>query len=297
MVKCLLMAATFVGALASPLFAQDTVHTGRLQPDTAAEGPTDPQGVRESPAPIKVATVEFVSDAPLPAKAEERLRRYMTRRVIYDTPDWLEELEGRTKDAWQEYGYFFPEIQTSVRKLGQYPFEHNFALTFHVDAGGQYRLGDIRITGAKLFSEEILRSCFDVHEGDIFDTHTVRAGIDSLRSGYDHQGYINIVVVPSTQIDETRKRISVLLHVEEGQQFRIGQVIVLGLSEDAADKLTQASGLKRGAVFSSKLIEAFFRKNRSVLPIGVDEEADVERRINDATATVDLTLHLGRDQD
>src|SRR5258708_27129524 len=128
-------------------------------------------------------------------------------------PRWVEEVEERVKDAWQHYGDFLPIVQTSVRKLGQNALEQRFALTFHVTSGRQYKLDDVRISGAKLFSPEVVRSFFDLQAGDIFDTQVIRAGIESLRSGYNSHGYINFVAVPSTRIDENHRRIFLLLDI------------------------------------------------------------------------------------
>src|SRR5262249_37946439 len=129
MAKSLLIPTVSLGAvLLCPVFAQNAerVGPGRLH-ITAEQAASDQQEVRHSSPTVRVTKVEFVSDAPLPAKAEARLTRYITSRAIYDDAGWVDELEQRVKDAWQQYGYFQPDVQTSVRKLGQYTVEHNFA--------------------------------------------------------------------------------------------------------------------------------------------------------------------------
>ena len=200
------------------------------------------------------------------------------------------------KDAWQQYGYFQPEIQTSVRKVSQYTVEHNFALTFHITAGRQYRLGNLRIKGGRIFPPEVLRDCFELQEGDIFDTHSIRAGMECLRSGYDSNGYINFAVAPSTQIDEGHLRISLVLDIEEGHQFRIGKVSVLGRDHDSIEKLLQESGIRSGVVFSSRSIRDFFRRNRTSLPEDMQPDENIERAMDELNHTVDLVFRFPGDQ-
>jgi outer membrane protein assembly factor BamA len=248
--------------------------------------------VRDAPWKIRVATVEFKSDALIPAPAEARLTRYIIRRAIYDSPDWVEDLEARVKDAWQHQGYFFPDIKTSVRALGQNQVEHNFALTFHVTAGRKYKLGEIKISGAKVFPSNVLLDCFDLKAGDIFDVHRVRNGLDCVRSGYDAFGYMNLEAVPDTRIDDSHGQISFLLKIHEGPQFRVGKITILGGRKDSIEKLIQESGFRTGAIFSSRLIEDFIQKNRNMFPGGVDQEADVERQVDESTNTVDLLFNL-----
>jgi outer membrane protein assembly factor BamA len=174
-----------------------------------------------------------------------------------------------------------------VRKPNGNELERNFALTFHITAGPQYRLAEIRISGSKVFSPDVLRSYFSLEEGDIFDTHSLRFGMQALRETYGLEGYINFVAVPSFQIDDSHNRISLHLEIEEGRQFRIGQISILGLKKDIAEKLIQDSELKSGNIFSTKWIEDFMQKNRSLFS-GANAADDVERKINDETNTVDL---------
>ena len=269
-----------VWLLTSPLFAQDSAEQANPR---QAEGP---------PAKIRVETVEFKSDVPLPASAEANLTRYITRRAIYDEPDWLEDLESRVKDAWQHYGYFFPDIQTTVRAMGQNAVEHNFALTFHVTAGQRYKLDKIRISGAKLFANDMLLECFDLHEGDVFDVYRIRNGLDCLRSGYDANGFLNFVTVPETRIDDAHGRINLLVEVEEGEQFRIGKITVQGAKKNLIQSLMQDSGLKSGTIYSSRLVEDFIQKNRFAIPDDMRVDDDIERKIDESSHTVDLIFHL-----
>jgi hypothetical protein len=296
MARSFLIVTVFFWALVSPIFPQNAEPAGPDRSRVSADQSGNEQDLAGSPPTVRVATVEFASDMPLPAKAEARLTRYITRRAIYDSSDWIEELEQRVKDAWQQYGYFQPEIQTSVRKLGQYTVEHNFALTFHVTAGRQYRLGNLRIKGGRIFPPEVLRDCIELQEGDIFDTHRIRAGMECLRSVYDANGYINFAVVPSTQIDDTHKRVSLFLDIEDGPQFRIGKIEVLGRNRASFEKLLQESGLKNGVIYSSQLVEDFFLRNRASLSEDVRDGADCERRIDESNYTVHLIFRFPGDE-
>lgn|SRR5262249_45794348 len=295
-IAILAMASICAGVLSSVLAQTPAARDHDRRRTASEESNLDSQAASHStPTPtIRVATVEFESDAPLPEPAEERLRRYITRRAIYDTADWVEELEQRVVDAWEQYGYFKATTRTSVRQLGQNPAERKFALIFHITAGRQYRLGEIRFFGAKLVNPDILRRCFPLREGDIFDTHRLGSGLESLRKTYGRQGYIEFIAVPLFQFEEGTGRISVILEVDEGKQYHLGQVSILGLNKDVADKLFQDSGLRSGVVLSTELVEDFMRKNRSVFPSGAAE--DIERKINNESNTVDLIFHVPSDE-
>jgi outer membrane protein assembly factor BamA len=276
-----ILTAMLVCTIGSAVLAQ----TG----DSAAQNRNE---VKPWPTTIKVVTVELQSDVTLPPQAGDQLRRYITGRNIDDSPDWVDELEESARDVFQHYGYFRASVRTGVRRLRGSELERNFALTFQVTAGRQYRLDDIHISGGKVFSPDVLRTWFSLSEGEIFDTHSLRAGMQALRDAYGLEGYINFVAVPSFQIDEGHSRISLRLEIEEGPQYRVGQVTILGPNEDVAEKLAQNSGLKTGVVYSTKLVADFIRDNPSIFPRYFLAEDDVERRINEDRNTVDLIFNV-----
>ncbi len=54
------------------------------------------------------------------------------------------------------------------------------------------------------------------------------------------------------------------LDIEEGEQFTVGSVEVMGLNPDNADTLVIK--LKPGDIFGQNLIEEFYKDNQSVIP-------------------------------
>jgi Surface antigen variable number repeat len=128
-----------------------------------------------------------------------------------------------------------------------------------------------------------LRRQVPLRDGDIFDLSKIRVGIDTLIKLYGARGYINFVGTPDINIDDANKSISVLMHLDEGSQFRVGSVRILGLGQ-----VSTAQGLKLelkpGMVFNRDMIKEFYEQNKSVLP------ADASPRKN-TTITQDARTH------
>jgi outer membrane protein insertion porin family len=120
----------------------------------------------------------------------------------------------------QDSGYFKAVVKGSSEQLHDKQGTHQFVVKFDIDAGPQYRIGQIAFSGNHVFSAEELRSMFKLASGDIFSRAKVWQGLERMRSAYVERGYLNFTPVPNTDIDESRHVISVVIDCDEGKQVR-----------------------------------------------------------------------------
>jgi outer membrane protein assembly factor BamA len=236
---------------------------------------------------IKIESIEFKADAGLEEIDPKRMERSLTRRHWDD--DWVEELEARVVDAWQQHGYYLATADISTRLLGKKPEERRYAVIATVHAGKQYRLGEISFEHPRQFTAEELRSAFSIETGDIFNTELIRSGLGSLREEYESRGFIKFTAVPDTRIDEAHGRIDLAIDITEGAQFRISEIQVFGLNPELVEKLQHAS-FKPGDIYRPSAVEDFFRDNEKALPQGALAADDVARTIDEQKNTVSLVF-------
>ena len=120
----------------------------------------------------------------------------------------------------QDNGYFKAAVKPSVEQLPDKRGTHQFVVTFDIDAGPQYRIGQIGFRNNRVFSAEELRSMFELASGDIFSPAKVRQGLDHMHSAYVERRYLNFTSVPDANIDDERHVISVVIDCDEGKQVR-----------------------------------------------------------------------------
>jgi outer membrane protein assembly factor BamA len=193
--------------------------------------------------------------------------------------------------VWQQQGYFLAAVaKPTADELHDAPLERTVAITVDIHAGQAYRLNGIEIRNATQFAATELRPLFPIQQGDIFDTHKIQQGIENLRKAYGARGFINFVAVPATQIDETHALITLLVEVEEGKQFRIGKVEVLGLDPVLSEKLLRESGLEPGKIFDASLLDKFFERNKLILPSDAKPKENARRVLDESHGTVDITM-------
>lgn len=261
---------------------------------------------------MKVARLTFVGDPVLSPAVQDEIGKSLRERDYDDDKEGQDELLARVRDAWQQHGYFNVKAgQSDSQALAEDSESRTVAITMNVEAGKQYRLdeihfGNIQADGSrrlplspgapeeqKPVTDEQLRSFFPIQQGDVFDTHKIQEGLEDLRRAYGARGFINVVTVPSTKIDEASGRIALLVEIDEGNQFRIGKVELTGMDSEVLRKLLQDAGLVPGRVLNASSFALFARQSQWILNDFKAEE-DVERRIHEDSNTVDLVFHIRR---
>jgi len=140
-----------------------------------------------------------------------------------------DELKERIRDGFQWFGYFKTETTDfELRELSGIGHDKRVQVTARVDLGRQYHLAHVAFTGGKVFPASELRDAIPMKDAAVFDIRLVRDGLKNLRKKYGSLGYINFTPVPNTEIDDEQKLITITFDLDEGDQFRVGRLILEG---------------------------------------------------------------------
>lgn len=124
------------------------------------------------------------------------------------------------------------------------------ALNIQIEEGKPARISGINFVGNKVFSDEELRSIFQLRpthftsfykNDDKYSREKLQGDLERLRSWYMDRGYVNFVV-NSTQVTLTadKKDVFIDLNISEGEQFSFGEIRIAGeltVSEDILKRL------------------------------------------------------------
>ncbi len=167
-----------------------------------------------------------------------------------------DEVLERVRAAWQNDGYFKVVVSGDATTLTSSPISQRIALSVRVDEGPQYRLGGITFKNNKAVTDNnVLRRQFPIKDGDTFARSKIAEGLENLQKAYGRLGYINITSIPNTKIDEEKKLIFLDVDLDEGKQFFLGGINIVGLDEHASRALLNDFLLKPGDVFNQRLFE------------------------------------------
>lgn len=268
----------FLSVLVTPLPAQRNLCNPRVS------SPSFRQGVADPVSEIRVLDVRFEGATKLDLSTQNQIASKIMDVVEDDRKGWLEAIQDLVQDAWQHYGFFKVAVVGESRELTTGPEAKGVALTFKITEGKQYRLGRIQFKNARQFNSDQLRRLFPIKEDEIFDTSKLGTGLEAMREAYAEDGFINMTAVPETDVDEQGGTVSLDVDVDEGKQFHISGVEVLGAEEKRVHDLLRQFRLSAGEIFDSRRVEEFARA------VNLKAEDDIRRVIDEKNAEVCLVI-------
>jgi outer membrane protein insertion porin family len=217
----------------------------------------------------------------------------------------LEEDAERVRDALQHHGYFKAVVDDPKTKLRD--VHHTFHLplvqkadgkvmdiTVPIEEGDKYKLKAINFKNNKaILNTVLLRGLFPIKDGETFDNHLVGKGIDNLRKAYGELGYIDFSSVPTTEIDEDKKMITLNIEVEEGKAYYVRRIEFQGNTTTRDRVIRRELLVQEGQVFNSRLWDiSILRLNQLNYFDALKPEDDTERKLDPQNGTVDLTVKV-----
>ncbi|HMF91276.1 MAG TPA: outer membrane protein assembly factor BamA [Candidatus Angelobacter sp.] len=217
----------------------------------------------------------------------------------------LEEDAERVRDALQHYGYFKAIVDDPKTQLRTIEGGFHFPLiqkrpakvmdiTIPLTEGDKYKLKSILFKNNKAITNTAkLRSVFPIKDGDTFDTHLVQKGLENLRKAYGSLGYINYSSIPSTEINDDKKQITLTIDADEGKAFTVRRIEFQGNTTTRDRVIRRELLVQEGQTFNAQLWDlSILRLNQLNYFEALKPEEDTERKIDDQNASVDLTVKV-----
>jgi hypothetical protein len=82
--------------------------------------------------------------------------------------------------------------------------------------------------------------------------------------------------------------------MDEGKQFFISSINVVGLDGQASENVLKDSLLRPGDIYNQSLADRFLREHASLLPPGATAESRIHRGLNEPAGTVAIAFDFGR---
>jgi outer membrane protein insertion porin family len=164
----------------------------------------------------------------------------------------IDRAEQEIKRQYLSRSLYGAEVVTTVT-----PIERNRVnVTFTMTEGDAARISDIRIVGAKAFSESTLRSLFDLTSGgwmtwytksDRYSRAKLNADLETLRAYYVNRGYLEFAV-ESTQvtISPDKQEIAITISIREGQPYTVTAIRLEGVYLGKEDEFKALVRLRPG---------------------------------------------------
>ena len=214
----------------------------------------------------------------------------------------LRESDNKILSLYQEKSRFFAAVTHQVISLEA----NQVRIDFVIDEGEAVKISRIRFEGNRYFSEYELKNDMETSEKGFFSFITGSGGYNPevlrqdqarLDAFYQNRGFLKVVVAqPKINVDRVAKRLEIVIPVQEGPQYIIGNLNVTGDDVYTAEQLRGTLQVREGEVFSrQKLSEGILRITDLYAEKGY-AAADVipATNVDDAAHRVDMGISVNR---
>ena len=184
--------------------------------------------------------------------------------------------------------------------------DEGLRITVPIVEGKVYRLGEFKVEGNSIFSEDQIRAVIGLNKGDIADGEKVSKGLfENLKKFYGQQGFIEYTAepVPTFKDNPTNPNEGIVdftVTIDEGKQFSLRRLEFVGNTFTRDNVLRREVLINEGDIYNDVYWEySVVKLNQLGYFNPIDKDKDVDRRTNDEEASVDLSLKVserGRQQ-
>lgn len=187
-----------------------------------------------------------------------------------------------------------PEARFEADPRG--PLPKSVVVIVPITTGPTYSWGGITWNGNHAYTNSDLDALVTqsgLSAGQPADGMKIVALLQSVEDAYGHRGYLDATVVPKETFDDAAHSASYHVDISEGQQYKMGNLVLTGLSIDAERHIRQAWRIAQGQVFDKTFYDYFLAKGIADalrgLPAAQDKVGKFLQK-NPQPGTVDVML-------
>ena len=175
-----------------------------------------------------------------------------------------------------------------------------------VTEGKLYRVGDLKVEGNSIFSEQQILAGLGLKKGDVADGKRLINGVnEDLKKAYGSQGFVLYVAdfEPDFKDNPANPKegiVDITIKIDEGKQFRLRRLEFTGNTFTRDRVLRREVLINEGDIYNQNALElSVLRLNQTQYFDPIDKDQDVEIRTDDEQGDVDLIVKVrekGRQQ-
>ncbi len=194
--------------------------------------------------------------------------------------------------AYRSRGYLMASFSGPQATVAEDGAQTLVDVSFPVFPGPQYKVAAIQWTGNTVFPSGTLLPLIKAKQGEPANSVALDADLDGVQKLYATRGYLSARVTPLAETDDSKSTVRYELKVTEGDQFRMGQLVIDGLDAGSSSKVAAQWQMKTGDPFDDSYTTRFF--NTMYRDIGLRGSWSVVHRqsVNQHDKTVSVTLHF-----
>jgi outer membrane protein insertion porin family len=216
---------------------------------------------------------------------ESRWWRFFTNYDNYD-PDRLEYERQLLREHYGKNGYADFQVVSAVAELT--PDRKDFFITFTVDEGPQYTVGEVRVktTLAKL-NGDVLVNYVPMRTGQTFDSEKIEKAVETLTFATGTAGYAFVDVNEQLSRHAESNTMDVTFVVNEGPRVYVDRINIKGNTRTLDKVIRREVRLAEGDAFNRVLVD---RSRARIRSLGYFKEVTIEEKPGSAPDRTELDV-------
>jgi outer membrane protein assembly factor BamA len=161
-----------------------------------------------------------------------------------------------------------------------------------VTPGRVYAASDVVWKGNSAVKVEELQGLIHMPAGEPANAVRLTNDLASVRKLYRGRGYMEAQVTPVAAIDDEKGTVHFDLNVVEGDQYKMGELEIVGLDTQATAHLQNAWTLHEGEPYNADYAKKFLEETNRLFPAGVPWAVSIHEAVNAKEKTVDVTVRF-----
>ena len=132
-------------------------------------------------------------------------------------------------------------------------------LSIPIDPGPAYSWKGVSWRGNTAVQSLSLDALVEFKSGDIADGMKIEALWQKIETYYGKHGYLDMKLAAAPKFDDAAHQIAYQVTISEGPQYRMGDMVITGLSLDAEKRLRQDWQIAPGQIFDDEYYESHLK--------------------------------------
>ncbi|MDQ6625830.1 MAG: outer membrane protein assembly factor BamA [Verrucomicrobiota bacterium] len=154
------------------------------------------------------------------------------------------------REWYQDHGYI-DVVLGDVRRVRS---GGRMTLVIPVTEGPKYFVGHISVKGAKMTTEEKVKTLMKLKEGGVYSPKTIREDAKKISEGYGSGGYVDLVVTPQGTPNSSG-RIDVTFNIEEGERSFVQRINITGNTRTKDKVIRREVLIAPGDIYNTVRVE------------------------------------------
>ncbi len=172
-------------------------------------------------------------------------------------------LAEQVRPVYQQHGYLRAKLgPPEIRLTGNpsRPLPEAVPVYVPIVPGAAYHWQGAQWSGNAALTTALLNELLGLNKGEIANGLAVEAAVDRIREEYGHRGYLEARADPQPVYDDQAHTLAYRVTIEEGPQYRYGDLVITGASIAAEKRIRGAWPIADGEVFDKLKFENFLAK-------------------------------------